>query len=136
MDLSILLDTYTIAIPEYEEKYEESNQAQKTAYCIDRFVKILNSENYTLAYKLLATSFKNNYFPTQESFEQYAKENLLGKTSVKYLEFKNEGELYCTYSVMLQEPMEDEQISENAIEKTFILKLNEGTDFELSFNIN
>ena len=132
MELEILLDTFTIAIPEYEEKYNEANNQQKTAYCIDRFIKILNSENYTLAYKLLATSFKNNYFKTQESFEQYAKQNLANKEVSSYVEFKNEGELYCTYSVTLQENGQDT----NEVDKTFIVKLGEGTDFELSFNVD
>lgn len=127
---TIILDTYTIDLPEYEEKYNKANEQQKTAYCIDRFVQAINDDNYKFAYEVLADGFKNNYFKTQESFENYAKQHLLGREEIVYKEFKNEGNIYCTYSVTLKNG------AGNSLEKTFILKLGEGTDFELSFNVD
>ncbi len=36
---TVILDTYTIDLPEYIEKYNKANDQQKTAYCINRFMR-------------------------------------------------------------------------------------------------
>lgn len=127
MKYTLILDTYTVALPEYIEKYEKANIQQKGAYCIDRFIKIVNDENYTLAYTMLADSYKNNYFKTEEEFANYMKQAMVGKKLASFKKFSNEGEIYI-YTVELAE-------GENAIEKTFMVQLAEGTDFKLSFNV-
>ncbi len=131
MQYTLILDTYTIAIPEYIEKYEKSNNQQKTAYCIERFIQAINDENYNFAYSLLSDGFKNNYFKTQEIFEQYINTKLKGKSKVTYKTFNTQGEDIYSYEVSLIEPNENI----NPVEKTFIIKLKQGTDFEMSFNI-
>lgn len=132
MQYSIILDTYTIDLPEYVEKYNKSNEQQKTAYCINRFVQSVNDENYTFAYSLLASGFKNNYFKNQASFEDYIKQNSLQKQNVTFEQFSNEGNVYYTYKVLLTNGDKDTK----PVEKTFIVKLGEGTNFELSFNVD
>ena len=127
----LILDTYTIDLPEYIEKYSKADEQQKTAYCIERFIQSINDENYKYAYSLLATGFKNNYFKNQESFEKYVKQNLLQKSNINFKEFNNEGDIYYTYKVVLTNGDDDA----NKIEKTFIIKLGEDTNFELSFNV-
>lgn len=130
MDYSVILDTYTIDLPEYIEKYNSSSENQKVALCIDKFIKVINDENYTLAYNMLAESFKNNYFKTQASFEEYAKQNLLGKNNVTFGSFGNEADAYYTYTVTL-----NNENNTNSAQKTFIIRLKTGTNFELSFNV-
>lgn len=132
MQYSLILDTYTLDLPEYVEKYNQSIDRQKVVYCITRFTKAVNDENYKFAYSMLAESFKNNYFKTQQDFENYAKQNFLGRSKLSFFSFKNEGDVYCTYSVTLSNK-DDEN---NKVDKTFVVKLKEGTDFELSFNVN
>jgi len=129
---TLILDTYTIDLPEYLEKYNEANEQQKTAYCIDRFIQAINDENYKFAYELLADGFKNNYFKTESAFENYAKQYLLAKEKIAFNRFNNEGNLYNTYTVTLKNKNDET----NSIEKTFIVKLGEGTDFEISFNVD
>lgn len=130
MQYNIMLDTYTIAVPEYEEKYQKANNQQKVAYCIDRFIQAINDENYKFAYSLLSEGFKSNYFKTQTSFEQYIQTHLKDKNKATYKTFNTQGEIY-TYAVNLINS--EENI--NPVEKTFIVKLKEGTDFEMSFNV-
>lgn len=127
MKYTVILDTYTTELPEYKEKYNTSNETQKIALCIDRFIQAVNDENYNFAYSVLSDSFKNNYFKTQESFIQYVKQYLLGRDQIEYTELKNEGTIYkCTVNL---------KNSTNAISKTFILQLKDETNFELAFNI-
>ena len=128
MEYTLILDTYTIDLPEFLEKYNNSTDQQKVALNIDKFIQAINAKDYKYAYNCLADSFKNNYFKTQEEFENYAKENFYSSNNVEYNEFDTQGDVY-TYSVILTDKETSEQKN-----KTFIVKLEEGTEFVLSFN--
>lgn len=123
----LILDIYTIDIPIYLEGYNKATDEQKGTLCIDRFIKNINSENYTLAYKMLSEGFKNNYFKTEASFEEYARAHLIGKDLV-FKDVQIQDELYI-YKVVLSQ----ENVGE--MQKNFIVKLKEGTNFELSFEM-
>lgn len=129
-EYNVILDTFTIDLPEYIEKYNKSNVNQKVAFCIDKFIKNINDENYNLAYGMVSQGFKNNYFKTLASFENYVKQNFLGKDKIEFKEFQNEKEIYI-YKVILNSSKD----SENRLEKSFNVKLGEGTQFEISFNV-
>lgn len=128
MEYTILLDTYTIELPEFTEKYYNATEQQKVALNIDRFIQAINNKDYAYSYNCLADSYKNNYFKTQKDFETYVKQNFYEKNIVGYKQFDTQGELY-TYSVILTNPKTGEQL-----DKTFIMQLGENTDFVLSFN--
>lgn len=128
-EYSVILDTFTVDLPEYTEKYNKAKPGEKVALCIDKFIKNINAENYTLAYSMLSQDFKNNYFKTLSSFENYAKQNFLGKDQIEFIELKNEAEVYI-YKVTLSS-----KNNENKLEKSFNVKLGEGTNFEISFNM-
>ena len=127
-DYTVILDTYTIDLPEFTERYETATEQQKVALNIDKFMQAINNKDYKYAYNCLADSYKNNYFKTQADFENYAKENFYASSTVGYSEFAEEGDVY-TYSVVLTDNETEEQMN-----KTFIIQLGEGTDFVLSFN--
>ena len=128
MEYTMLLDTYTIELPEFTEKYYTATEQQKVALNIDRFIQAINSKDYKFAYNCLADSYKNNYFKTQNDFETYIKQNFYEKNTIGYKQFDTEGNVY-TYSVILTNEKTGEQIN-----KTFICRLGEGSDFVLSFN--
>lgn len=128
MDFDIILDTYTIELPEFIEKYQVATDQQKVALNIDRFIQAINDKSYYYAYNCLADSYKNNYFKTLEEFENYAKQNFYEKSTVEYKQFNLEGELY-TYLVLLTNEESGDEMN-----KTFICSLGEGTEFVLSFN--
>jgi len=124
----VILDTYTIDLPEFTEKYNSANEQQKVALNIDKFIKAINDKDYKYAYNCLADSYKNNYFKTQEEFENYAKQNFYTSSTVGYKQFDAKQDIY-TYSVILTNEETGEQMN-----KTFVMKLGEGTKFELSFD--
>ncbi len=124
MRYTVLLDTYTIDLPQYIEAYNKSNNTQKVAMCINRFINAIKDKNYIYAYSLLSSGFKQNYFSTQEQFESYIKQNITKIEQVMFNTVKTEGNLYM-YTVTLSPQ----------ITKTFIVNLKQGTDFELSFNV-
>ena len=129
MDYTVILDTYTIDLPEFTEKYNTATEQQKVALNIDKFMQAINDKNYRYAYSCLADSYKNNNFKTLEEFEIYAKQNFYLSSRVGYKQFDILQEVY-TYSVILTNEETGEQMN-----KTFIVQLGEGTEFVLSFNI-
>lgn len=127
-DYNIILDNYTIDLPEFIEKYNSGTDQQKVALNIDKFIQAINAKDYKYAYNCLADSFKNNYFKTQADFENYAKENFYSSNTVGYNQFDTQGEYY-TYSIVLTNKETKETMN-----KTFIMQLGEGTEFKLSFD--
>lgn len=130
MKYSVILDTYTIELPEFIEKYNKSNEQQKVALNINKFIEAINQKDYKYAYSKLANSFKQNYFKTQESFEQYIKNNFFEHNQITYGNFGNQATIY-TYTTILTNKETKQTKQQN-----FVVKLGEGTDFEMSFDVN
>ncbi len=132
MQFKIILDTYTIDIPEFVERYNESNTQEKVILNINKFMQSINDKNYKYAYSLLANSFKSQNFRTEQEFENYVKENFFETNNFSYERYGNESGTYYTYEVKITD-----KTGENTeeITKTFIVLLKDGTDFELSFNV-
>ena len=132
MDYTVILDTYTINLPQFLEKYENGNEQVKVGMNIEKFISSINMKDYKYAYSCLADSFKANSYQTQESFEEYVKSNFFEKNKIEYESFSKEGENYI-YEIKIS----DEQgISQDVKNVTIIMQLKEGTDFVMSFSIN
>ena len=131
MQYKLIIGKYSVDLPEFVEKYNSTNEQGKVALNIQKFVQSINDKNYRYAYNCLSDGFKNNYFKNQQSFENYIEQNLYESNEINYIEFETQGELY-TYKIQFTEK---ENHNSQIIEKIFIMKLGEGTDFELSFNI-
>ena len=131
MRYSVMLDNYTIPTEDFIEKYNSLNESKKVALNIKKFVIALNDNNMYYAYNLLSKGFKNNYFKTQEDFENYVNDNLFnGNIEVKFRELDEENGVF-KYNITIL----NKENTEEKIDKTIFMKLNEGTDFEMSFNV-
>ena len=126
-DYNVILDTYTTDLPEFLDKYNKNDDEIKAGMNIQKIFDTMNDEDYSYAYKKLDSTFKQNNFPTEESFKNYA-EQYFSNNQLKYDDCTKSGELYV-YDITVNE--EDE----NSTKKTFIIKLLEGTDYVFSFNI-
>ena len=128
----VIPDAYTIDTPEFNKKYNESNTQEKIVLNLNKFILALNDGDYKYAYSLLADSFKENNFKTQQEFENYIKSNFFDENKLDYEKYSNEAGTYYTYEVKITDKSGK---SNQEITKTFIMLLGEGTDFELSFNL-
>lgn len=128
MDYTVILDTYTIDLPEFVNQYNKLNNAEKVQYSIQRFFDAINDGDYKYAYSKLDETYKNNNFPTQVEFENYIKATFFTKNKLGYTFYENKGETYVYNVVITNYNNENEKI-----EKQFILKLLEGTEFVMSF---
>lgn len=132
MDFSIMLDNYTIESQEFDDKYENASDEVKIATNIDKIFKMINNKEYNVIYEnYLNKEFKNKYFSDYQSFEEFMKNkffdyNYLGKTSVE-----NQANYYIV-NINYKEGLSSAAEEKNT---NIILKLNENTNFEFSFEI-
>ena len=130
MDYTVMLDTYTLDLPSFIEKYDQATDQNKAGMNIEKFMTAINEQDYRYAYNCLATSFKQNNFPTLESFKEYASNTFFKNNTTEYKNVSEEGKYYV-YELNIT----DSNDSTNYIEKQFIVNLKDNREFELSFEL-
>lgn len=131
MDYKVVLDTYTIDLPEFTKKYEEASEVQKVGLNVQKVFDAINDGDYKYAYSKLDNTFKANNFRTEAEFERYAKNNFYTNNTIQHDNCQKNGDLYM-YDITITNTSDKNQ---NKINKKFIVKLKEGTDFVMSFNV-
>jgi hypothetical protein len=128
---TISLDNYTVEDDDTIKQYNSLTNENKAVSNIDKIMKLINQKEYSTVYSYLNTDFKNTNFPTLASFTKYIQENFFDNNIIGNVSVGSEGNVY-----MLSVPYK-ESLSSAADEKTktFIMKLNEGTNFEISFEV-
>ena len=128
MKYNVLLDIYTIELPNFVESYNNSNEAEKVQYDIQLWFDAINDGDYAYAYNKLDQTYRNNNFPTQVDFENYMKTTFYAYNKLGYTSYEKNGDLYI-YKMVIT----NSEDSTQTIEKQFVVKLLEGTDFVMSF---
>lgn len=128
MKYNVLLDIYTIELPNFVESYSNSNEAEKVQYNIQLWFYAINDGDYVYAYNKLDETYRNNNFPTQADFENYMKTTFYAYNKLGYTSYEKNGDLYI-YKMVIT----NSEDSTQTIEKQFVVKLLEGTDFVMSF---
>ena len=131
-DFNVILDTYTINLPGFTEKYNKGNEQVKVGMNIEKVISALNNKDYNYIYEKLDETFKNNNFNTIEKFENYIDNNFFNTNKVEYEKFSKEGTAYI-YELKVKESDDDNANSKNF---TIIMKLLENNNFVMSFSIN
>lgn len=132
VDYDVILDTYTIDIPEFLETYNNALTQERVMLNLNKIMLALNDKDYKYAYNMLADNFKINNFKNLEAFKEYVKINFFDENEFEYKEFGNETGTYFTYKIIIKDASGQ---NEREVTKTFIMQLEEGTDFKLSFNV-
>ena len=130
---------YTIAIEEYKigndediEEFSKLSSEKKVESNIQRVFKLLDEKEYSQVYGILNDEFKNTNFQTLESFENYARNTFFNYNMLGQITIEVQGINY-----IVKVPYKDGTSS--AAEKrtkVFVMRLLEGVDFEISFQIN
>ncbi len=130
-EYTIILDNYTIEFDELKAQYNKLTSAEKAISNMDKVMKLINTKSYNTVYKYFNEEFKNNYFPTIEAFTDYMNKNFFENNIVGNVSIKSEGDIYIL-SVPYKESLST--VAEER-EKVFLMRLKEGTNFELSFEV-
>jgi len=132
MDYEVYLDTFTVDLPEFIEKYSNASEKNKVLMNIEKVKNALNTNVYGYMYSKLDETFKKNKFPNQNIFVEYMRKNLFALNKFEYTSIKQDGKLY-----IIETTVTDATAKNNA-KRTMnvVMKLNEGTDFVMSFSFN
>lgn len=126
---TVILDNYTIQSDEQMQTYNRLTDEQKALSNMDKIMKLIDEKDYQTIYGYLNQDFKNTNFPTIERFTTYMQENFFENNIVGKIGVKQEGNIFILnvpYKESLSTAAED-------MEKTFMMKLTEDMNFELSF---
>lgn len=129
---NIKLDTYTIPTDKFISEYQKASEQEKVQMNIDKFMQMINRHDYRTSYNCISKGFKDNYFNTQEDFENTIKYNFFDYNKFEFSNFEKKGSNIYVCTVKLTDLTEQNQASRNV---NFIIKLNENLDFEMSFGM-
>ena len=128
----VILDNYTLQTDETTQKYNKLTSQEKAVTNVDKVMKLINEKSYSTVYGYLNNEFKNMYFPTLDSFANYIEQNFSDNNIVGQMTVGNQGDNYIVtvpYKEFLSAQAEEKEV-------IFLVKLKEGTNFELSINMN
>ena len=130
-DYTITLDTYTLEQEKFNKEYEKATNQKKVMMNIDKFFQMLNAKDYKAAYEKLDTNFKNNYFKTEQDFENYIKQRVFSYNKVEYVSYNGDISGIFKYDLNLK----NKQDETKEVSFSVVMQLKEGTDFVMSFNV-
>ena len=129
MDLTFILDTYTIDLPEFLTKYEESNETDKVALNIEKIKEAINAKDFEYVYNKLDNTFRNTKYSNYNNFENELKSKLFERNTFEYKKIENQGNVFIA-TVIARNSKKEEETSEMKI----IMKLTDTTDYSISFS--
>ena len=129
---TVVLGNYVIPIEDFTETYNSSTEVEKVVLNIKRFFMGIDDKNYGYSYNVLSQAFKENNYQTKDKFVQYVKQNFFEENKIQYISCEKQNGLYI-YKIKITDAT-----GKSAEEKSLnmIMKLNNGTDFEMSFGTN
>lgn len=138
----IQLDTYTILTDEFKKEYETEDSQKKVQMNLNRFILMINNQDYEAAYSVLDSNFKNNYFKNIEDFEKYIKTYAYRYNNMKIDSFDIKGNVYSC-SVSLGDSSNGVYVDEEkgtggsgyVYNWDFYMQLGENYDFTISFEV-
>ena len=122
MNYEIILDNYTML------DYSNESDENKIKLSAEKFILMLNSADYTNAYNLLGTNFKETNFPTEQSFINYVKNNFYARNLVASKELNEDNT--CTVTIK-----DSVSTRANKMQKQFKITLGENMDFSIQFDV-
>jgi len=126
----MILDTYEIDTAEFLEKYNKSRDEIKVGLNMEKVLEAINHKDYEYVYNKLDESYRNNTFGNLQQFEQFIKTKFYNRSDLEYLSNSIEGNVHM-YTIKIKD-MENE---ENSNQTRIMMKLKEGTDFILTFEM-
>lgn len=132
MQYKIQLDEYTLGSQKWTEEYANLESLNKAIVDIEKFFEMINMQDYTSAYEVLDATFKQNYFSTQQQFEEYIRGEFFRYNNVTYNSYTEPVTNLYSFSLTISDKAEEKQ---ETIDFNVIMQLLDGTDFVMSFEV-
>lgn len=130
MDYTVILDAYTIDLPDVLEKYNSSSNENKVAMNIEKIKTAINNKDYRYVYNKLNNTFKETNFKTEESLKEYLQNNIYINNNFECSSVQKQDNVYVAQVKVMNM---DNTTQTKKIK--VVMKLKEGTDYEMSFSI-
>ena len=130
---TIQLDDYTLENEEFNSYYEKASNMDKAKSNCDKFFKMINTQDYASAYNILDENFKATNFKTLQDFEKYIKAKLYTYNKINFKEYNSSISGIHQFKIGVTDYTKTN--SENEKEFNIIMKLLDGTDFVMSFDV-
>ena len=130
MDYTIVLDPYTIELDTLISEYNSVDK-EKVLLNIEKIAQMINMRDYEEIYKRLNETFRNNNFPNVGMLKEYFKSNFYERSIIEFIS-KEQNDTYYAVRVRIINESNKKQRKLG----TIVIKLGEGTDFEMSFSID
>ena len=127
----IFLDTYTVDLPEFLDRYNGADDEYKVGYNVEKFISAINDGDYKYAYNLLDETFRRNNYPSQGDFENFVKTNFFENNEIQHNNVEKKGNQFVYGITIINKDNEAERKN-----ITVIMELGEETDFVMSFSID
>lgn len=129
---NVKLDVYTILEDYFTNKYNALDDSSKAHTNVDIFLKMINSKDYKQAYEKLKETEKNGNLDSLDKFREYIENNFYETNylDVNYVEENDDGNYIVNTTLK-----NNISSAADSMEKNFVVKLNKGTDFVISFEI-
>lgn len=131
MNMELKLDTYTLISDKFKTKYDSSNDQQKVALNIDKWIQMLNTRDYKNAYNMLDETFRKNNWQSEQEFETDMRKKLPLHYDVEYTTYSNENSTYVQ-TIKLSDITEKD---DSTITMNIIMQLKDNYEFVMSFSI-
>ena len=121
------IDNDTIA------KLKKMEERDRMEYYFSAFMDYIDSGDYEEAYNLLYSEFKENYFPTLESFEEYAKTTFPEMVDVEHENIERNGDVYVLW-INIKDTINGSP-NDEAKQMNFVIREDDYNDFVMSFSV-
>ncbi len=129
MNYKLILDTYTIDLPDFLEKYKDASIEDKVILNIEKIFEALNNKDYNYVYNKLEPTYRENTVGTYENFATIMSKNLFEKNSIEYETF-TKGENFHKYTLTITDATGKNQAK---IQMNITMMLGENTDYTIKF---
>lgn len=132
MQYTMYLDDYTILTEEEKQEYRDLDKIDKARYNLIKFVKMMNSRDYSGIYNVLDNNFKENNYKEIENLKAYIKENAYEYNNINVEDYNDETYEYIIFNCSLINLNNEEE--SKAL--TVVINLLENEEFTMSFSFN
>ena len=132
LEYTVQLDDYTLENPIYNQAYKKASIMDRCLLNCEKYIQILNMQDYTTAYELLNDNFKNSNFKTQADFEKYLKDKFPKYCKAMYSEYRKPLD---GVNIIKTKVVDATYQSLKSAEFNIVMVLRDGIDFEISFEM-
>lgn len=129
MQFSIMLDTYTVVLPEFADKYDGVNNTRKVGMNVDKVVQALNMKDVKYIYDNLDETFKENNFSTLADLERYINAQYPSTYDLQYSDYSEENGTYIQNIILIDRKTNEQK------EVSIIMQLKDNYEFVMSFTV-